>query len=181
MKKKIAVSIGCLVMAGMAGCAYAPDDDDDSGTWGRMWESAEYALAPNTRWTCLYYYEYGAPWAPVLYMKIFPDSHRIQFIQYKDGEAAYDQHPTINHDRIVTEEKWNWIAGQLEQAGVVRWKTFYELASSMTDGTQWGIRFLDGSNVVGKVEGYSAWPKNFKAFEAIMDSFGTEEKAASPR
>ena len=173
MKKNIATSIGCLMMAGMLGCAYAPDDD--LGYRDGMWESAQYALAPKAQWTCLYYYEYGAPWAPVLYMHISPDSHRVKFIRFEDGKAAYERQPTINHDRIVTEEEWNWIAGQLDQAGVVRWKTFYGLECHITDGTCWGLSFLDGTNVVGKVEGYSARPKKFKAFEAILDAFGVAQ------
>ena len=30
---------------------------------------------------------------------------------------------------------------------------------------------LDGSNIVGQAEGYAVWPKNFQAFQAIVDAF----------
>ena len=49
-------------------------------------------------------------------------------------------------------------------------------------------------NVVGKVNGYNAWPKDFEAFRAILDAFGgaqggscvvfpkaTKEKVDSPQ
>ena len=189
MKKNMAMAIGCLVMAGMLGCAYEPDYDScESGYPIR--ESPQCALAPNARWTCLHYYNWG-PWGPSLDMRIFPDSHRIQFTQTELGKES----PTINHDRIATADEWDWIAGQLELAGVSRWKTSYRPDRvEVLDGVAWHLEFLDGSNVVGKVYGDNAWPQNFEAFRAILDAFGgaqggscvvfpkaTKEKVDSPQ
>ena len=186
MKKNIAMSIGCLMLAGMLGCVY-----DDSYEFGYpIRESAQYALAPNTRWTSLHYSDWG-PWGPFLDMRIFPDSHRIKFTVVELGKES----PTINLDRIATADEWCWIAGQLEQAEVSRWKTSYEPKGvEVLDGVTWHSEFLDGTNVVGKVFGDNAWPKNFKAFDAILEAFGaaqsgscyvfpktTKEKADSPR
>ena len=81
-----------------------------------------------------------------------------------------------------------------EKVGVSHWKTSYEPDGvEVLDGVVWHVEFLDGSNVVGKVYGYNAWPKNFKEFQAILDAFGdvqsgscyvfpktTKDKAASP-
>jgi hypothetical protein len=35
---------------------------------------------------------------------------------------------------------------------------------------------LDGSNIVGQAEGYAVWPKNFQAFQAIVDAFDVVPK-----
>jgi len=35
---------------------------------------------------------------------------------------------------------------------------------------------LDGSNIVGQAEGYAVWPKNFQAFQAIVDAFDVVQK-----
>ena len=42
-------------------------------------------------------------------------------------------------------------------------------------------KFLDGSNVVGMVEGYNAWPKNFKAFQSILNAFDATPPVNSSR
>ncbi len=188
MKKNMAVSIGCLMMVGMLGCAYAPDEDFGIGYPIR--ESPQYAIAPNTRGTSLHYYDWS-PWGPFPDLRIYPDSHRIQFSVVELGQES----PMVNHDRIATADEWRWIAGQLEKAGVSRWKQSYEPDGvEVFDGVTWLLEFLDGSNVVGKVSGYNAWPKNFKDFQSILDAFGvargdacyvfpksTKEKAASSR
>ena len=189
MKKKIAMSIGCLVLAGMLGCAYAPDYDSYEFGYP-IRESPQYALAPNARWTCLHYYDWG-PWGPFLDMWIFPDTHRIKFTQRFLG----NKRPTVNYDHVATADEWRWIAGQLEKAGAPRWKTSYRPDGvEVLDGIVWHLEFLDGSNVVGKVNGYNAWPKDFEAFRAILDAFGgaqggscvvfpkaTKEKVDSPQ
>ena len=195
VKKNMAMSIGCLVMAGMLGCAYEPYDDfPDYASYELGYpirESPQYALAPNTRWSSLHYYYDGTPWGPFLDMWIFLDSHRIQFTQVEREKES----PKISHNRIATADEWRWIAGQLEEAGFSRWKTSYQPGGGfgVLDGAAWYLEFLDGSNVVGKVHGYNAGPKDFDAFQAILDAFDaaqmgscvvfpktTEEKAASP-
>ena len=35
---------------------------------------------------------------------------------------------------------------------------------------------LDGSNIVGQAEGFAVWPKNFQAFQAIVDAFDVVQK-----
>lgn len=179
----------CLMLVAIAGCAYAPDDDSYEFGYP-LRESPQYALAPNTRWTGLHYSISGV-WGPTSDLWIFPDSHRIQFTKVELGKES----PTVSYDRIVTADEWRWIAGQLELAGVSRWKTSYQPDDvDVLDGVGWHLEFLDGSNVVGKVNGYNAWPENFKAFKAILDVFGiaqrdscvvfpraTKEKAGSPQ
>ena len=189
MKKNIAISVGCLVMTGMLGCAYEPNYD--SYEYGYpIRESEQCALAPDVRWTSLHYYNWS-PWGPFLDMWIFPDTHRIKFTQRFLG----DERPPINHDRVATADEWNWIAGQLEKAGVSRWKTSYRPDGvEVLDGVVWNLEFLDGTNVVGKATGYNAWPKDFNALRAILDAFDlaengscvvfpktTKEKAVSPQ
>ena len=180
--------IVCAALAVVAGCAYLPEDDCEFMYPIR--ESPQYALAPNTRWTCLRYYSWS-PWGPFPDMRIFTDSHRIQFTLNELGRAS----PRIKHDRIATADEWRWITGQLEKAGVTRWKKSYRPDGvEVLDGVVWHVEFLDGSNVVGKVYGYNAWPKKFKEFQAILDAFGdaqsgscyvfpkaTKDKAVSPR
>ena len=95
MKKNMAMSIGCLVLAGMLGCAYAPDYDSYEFGYP-IRESEQCALAPDARWTSLHYYNWG-PWGPFLDMWIFPDTHRIKFTQRFLG----DKRPPINHDGIA--------------------------------------------------------------------------------
>ena len=177
-----------VMLAAIAGCAYEPDED--LGFESPIRESPQYALAPNTRWTSLHYYNWS-PGGPNLDMRIFLDSHRIQFTRVELGKES----PTINHNRIATADEWRWIVGQLKKAGGSRWKQSYEPDGvEVLDGVAWHLEFLDGSNVVGKVFGYNAWPKNFKDFQSILDAFGvarsgsclvspkaTEEKAALPR
>ena len=189
MKKNMAMSIGCLVMAGMLGCAYDPDYSSCELGYP-IQESQQYALAPNTRWTCLHYHDWG-PWGPFLDMRIFPDSHRVQFTRVEFGKES----PTIKHDRIATADEWRWIAGQLEKAEVSRWKTSYQPDGvEVLDGVGWTLEFLNGTNVVGETTGYNAWPKDFNAFRAILDAFDlaengscvvfpktTKEKGAEPK
>ena len=160
----------CGMLAGIAGCVYAPDCDTPFGY--PVDESLRYALAPNARWTSLRYSE----WTPlsekgVWEFRILRDSHQIQYIKFDDGWVM--KRPRIVSDLKVTADKWNWIAGQLEKAGVSRWKTSYQPGGGVKifDGTIWTLEFLNGSNVVGKVQGDNAWPKNFKAFQAIVDAF----------
>lgn len=169
MKKNIAISVGCLVMTGMLGCAYEPNYD--SYEYGYpIRESEQCALAPDVRWTSLHYYNWS-PWGPFLDMWIFPDTHRIKFTQRFLG----DERPPINHDRVATADEWRWIAGQLGKAGVSRWKKSYQPDGvEVLDGVGWTLEFLDGTNVVGKADGDNAWPKNFKDFQAILDVFGIE-------
>lgn len=159
------------MLAGIAGCVYAPDCDTTFGY--PVDESSEYALAPNARWTSLRYNK----WTPlskegVWEMRILLDSHRIQFVKFDDGWMM--ERPRIVSDHKVTADKWNWIAGQLKEAGVSRWKTSYQPGGGVEifDGTFWTLEFLNGSNVVGKAQGDNAWPKNFRAFLAIADAFG---------
>ena len=189
MKKNMVMSIGCLMLAGLLGCAYEPDNDRGLGY--RIRESPQYALAPNARWTCLHYCFDGGRWGSFLDMQIFLDSHRIKFTRV---EPWLESHK-ISHDRIVTEDEWRWIVGQLEKAGVSRWKKSYHPDGVVVvDGVAWYLEFLDGSNIVGEVIGDNAWPKNFNAFRAIVNAFdvapnsscvviqkATEEKATSPQ
>ena len=177
MKKNMAMSIGCLVMAGMLGCAYGPDYSSCEFGYP-IQESQQYTLAPNARWTCLHYHDWG-PWGPFLDMRIFPDSHRVQFTRVEFGE----ERPTIKHDRIATADEWAWIAGQLEKADVSHWKTSYVPGGGVMvfDGTTWHLEFLDGSNVVGNVDAYNAWPKNFKAFQSILNAFDATPPVNSSR
>ncbi len=179
----------CLMLSAIAGCAYAPDDDSCEFGYP-IRESPQYALAPNTRWTGLHY-SISDVFGPTSDLWIFLDSHRIHFTRVDLGT----ERPTVNHDRIATADEWRWIAGQLEKAGVSRWKTSYEPDGvEVFDGVGWTLEFLNGSNVVGKVYGDNAWPKNFTAFQAILDTFGIaqsgscfvfpktrKEKAASPQ
>ena len=158
-----------MLLAVIAGCAYAPDYDILGYP---VDESSKYALAPNARWTSLRYNE----WTPlnkegVWEMRILLDGHRIQFVKFDDGWGM--ERPRIVSDQKVTADNWNWIAGKLEEAGVSRWKTSYQPGGGVEifDGTFWSLRFLDGSNVVGKAVGSNAWPKNFKAVLAIVDAF----------
>ena len=190
MKKNMAMSIGCLVMAGMLGCAHDPDYSSCELGYP-VQESPQYALAPNTRWSSLHYYYDGTPWGPFLDMGIFLDSHRIQFTQVEREKES----PKISHNRIATADEWRWIAGQLEKAGVTRWKKSYNPDGvAIIDGVAWYLEFLDGSNVVGGTHGDNAWPKNFNAFRSIVNAFDidpssscvvipktTEEKVASPK
>ena len=157
------------MLAGIAGCAYDPDY---SNSGYPVDESSKYVLAPNTRWTSLRYNE----WTPlskegVWEMRILLDGHRIQFVKFDDGWGM--ERPRIVSDQKVTADNWNWIAGKLEEAGVSRWKTFYQPGGGVEvfDGTFWSLKFLDGSNVVGKAVGSNAWPKNFKAVLDIVDAF----------
>lgn len=177
MKKNIAMSIGCLLMAGMLGCAYDPDYSSCELGYP-VQESQQYALAPNARWTCLHYHD-GGPWGPFLDMRIFPDSHRIQFTRAEFKKKS----PTVNHDRVATADEWAWIAGQLEKADVSHWKTSYVPGGGVMifDGTTWHLEFLDGTNVVGNVDGYNAWPKNFKAFQSILNAFDASPAVNSTR
>ena len=177
MKKNMAMSIGCLVLTGMLGCAYGPDYSSCEFGYP-IQESQQCALAPNTRWTCLHYHD-GGPWGPFLDMRIFPDSHRVQFTRVEFGKES----PTIKHDRIATADEWAWIAGQLEKADVSHWKTSYVPGGGVMifDGTTWHLEFLDGSNVVGNVDAYNAWPKNFKAFQAILNAFDASPAVNSTR
>ena len=193
MKKKIAMTIGCLMLAAIAGCAYAPDDDSDEFGYP-VRESPQYALAPNTRWTSIRY----GQWAPlsvegVWEMRILLDSHRIQTVRFDDGWGM--RRPRIVKDNLLATNEWRWVVGQLEQAEVSRWKTSYQPDGvEIFDGVAWYLEFLDGTNVVGKVCGDNAWPKKFKAFQAILDTRdvaqggscfvspkAAEEKAASPQ
>ena len=160
----------CGVLARIAGCKYEPDCDTPFGY--PVDESSEYALAPNARWTSLRYNQ----WTPlnvegVWEMRILLDSHRIQFVKFDDGWGM--ERPRIVSDQEVSADKWTWIVGKLEEAGVSRWKTSYWPGGgvSVLDGTGWTLEFMDGSNVVGKAAGSNAWPKNFKAFLAIVDAF----------
>ena len=50
----------CLMLAAIAGCAYAPDDDSDEFEYP-IRESPQYALAPNARWTSIRY----GQWTPL--------------------------------------------------------------------------------------------------------------------
>ena len=163
------MSIGCLVLAAIAGCAYAPDDDFYKFGYP-IRESPQYALAPNARWTGLHYC-IGDVFGPTSDLWIFLDSHRIQFTQCPPGE----ERPTVNHAHVATADEWRWIAGQLGKAGVSRWKKSYQPDGvEVLDGVGWTLEFLDGTNVVGKADGDNAWPKNFKDFQAILDVFGIE-------
>ena len=178
----------CLMLVAIAGCAYAPDDDSYEFGYP-IRESPQYALAPNARWTGLHY-RISDVFGPESDLWIYLDSHRMHFTRVDLGANS----PTLNHDRIATADEWRWIAGQLELAGVSRWKTSYEPDGvEVLDGVVWHLEFLNGSNVVGKLHGYNAWPKDFEAFQAILDTFGiaqsgscfvfprtTEEKVASP-
>ena len=158
--------IVCAALTVIAGCAYMPEDDCEFMYPIR--ESPQYALAPKARWTCLHYDKWS-PWGPFPDLRIFPDSHRIQFTLVELGKES----PTIKYDRIVTADEWRWIAGQLEKADFSHWKKSYEPDGvEVLDGVGWDLEFLDGSNVVGKVHGYNAWPKKFKEFQAILDAFG---------
>ena len=169
MKKKIAISVGCLVLAGLLGCAYAPDDDSYEFGYP-IRESPRYALVPNTRWTGLHY-SIDNVFGPTSDLWIFLDSHRILFTRRPLGA----ERPTVNHDHVATADEWRWIAGQLEKAEVARWKKSYEPDGvEIFDGVGWTLEFLDGTNVVGKADGDNAWPKNFKDFQAILDVFGVE-------
>ena len=188
MMKNMAMSIGCLMMAGMLGCVYAPEDEFGLGY--PVAESPQYALAPNTRWTCL---RYGIDdvFGPRSDVWIYMDSHRILFTKKPLGA----ERPTVVKDHIATADEWRWMVRQLKKAGVSRWKQSYEPDGvEVLDGVAWHLEFLDGSNVVGKVFGYNDWPKSFKDFQPILDAFGvtrrgsslvspmvTEEKTASPR
>ena len=188
MKKKIAMSIGCLMMAGMLGCVYAPDEN--LGLEYPVAESPQYALAPNTRWTCLRYSIVDV-FGPTSYLWIYMDSHRVLFTRKPLGA----ERPTVVNDHIATADEWRWIAGQLEKAGIARWKTSYQPDGvDVLDGVGWTLEFLNGTNVVGETTGYNAWPKNFKEFQSVLDTFGiawsgscyvsptaTEEKTASPQ
>ena len=187
-KKKMAMSIGCLMMAGMLGCVYAPEDEFGLGY--PVAESPQYALAPNTRWTCLRY-RISSVWGPASDLRIYMDSHRILFTQRPLGA----ERPTVIDDHIATADEWRWIAGQLEKAGVARWKKSYQPEGvEVFDGVDWHLEFLDGTNVVGQVYGDNAWPKKFKDFKSILDTYGiawgdscyispkaTEEKSTSPK
>ena len=169
MKMKMAMSIVCLAMVGMLGCAYAPEDD--LGLGYPVAESPKYALAPNARWTSIRY----GQWTPlsvegVWEMRILMDSHRIQTVRFDDGWGM--KRPRIVKENILATNEWLWIVGQLEQAEVSRWKTSYQPGEGVEilDGVSWHLEFVDGTNVVGKVVGYNAWPKKFKAFQAILDT-----------
>lgn len=170
MKKVKKALLLWAMLAGIAGCVYAPDCDNPFGY--PVDESSKYALAPNARWTSLRYNE----WTPlsregVWEMRILRDSHQIQYVKFDDGWRM--KCPRIVSDLKVTADKWSWITGQLEKAGVSRWKTFYQPGGGVEifDGTLWTLEFLNGTNVVGQVQGDNAWPKNFKAFLAIADVF----------
>ncbi len=170
MKKSIAISIGCLMVAAIAGCKYGPDYIDPFGC--PVEESSKYALAPNTRWTSLRYGECPVlSKAGVWELRILKDGHRVQFVKFDDDWAM--ERPRIVKDSILASDEWSWVARQLEQADVTRWKTFYQPARGVVilDGTSWYLKFMDGSNVVGKVTGWNAWPRNFKAFKSILDAF----------
>ena len=193
MKMKMAMSIVCLAMVGMLGCAYAPEDD--LGLGYPVAESSKYALAPNVRWTSIRY----GQWTPlsvegVWEIRILMDSHRIQTVRFDDGWGM--ERPRIVKENILATNEWLWIVGQLEQAEVSRWKTSYQPGegAEIFDGVSWHLEFVNGTNVVGKVVGYNAWPKKFKAFQVILDTLdviqggscyvsptATEEKAASPQ
>ena len=95
----------CAMLAVIAGCAYMPEDDCEFMYPIR--ESPQYALAPKARWTCLHYDKWS-PWGPFPDLRIFPDSHRIQFTLVELGKES----PTIKYDCIVTADEWRWIAGQ---------------------------------------------------------------------
>ncbi len=188
MTKRMAMSIGCLMLAGVLGCVYAPDDN--LGLGYPVAESQQYALASNTRWTCLRYSIVDV-FGPTSYLWIYMDSHRILFTRKPLGA----ERPTVVKDHITTADVWRWIAGQLEKAEVSRWKTSYQPDGvEVLDGVVWTLEFLDGTNVVGKTTGDNAWPKKFKAFQVILDTLdviqggscyvsptATEEKAASPQ
>ena len=76
MKKSIAISIGYLMVAAIAGCKYGPDYIDPFGC--PVEESSKYALAPNTRWTSLRYGECPVlSKAGVWELRILKDGHRV--------------------------------------------------------------------------------------------------------
>ena len=157
------------MVVGFSGCVYAVDMSKYDCP---VRVSSKYALAPNAQWTSLHYC--GArEWNPALSMEVFRDSHRVRFLQF---DLDMERSSTI-YDGIVTADKWNWIASQLEQAGVSRWKAPYLPSEDIPDkGAAWFLELLDGSNIVGEVEGYAVRPKNFKAFQSILDAFDIVQK-----
>ena len=174
MKKKMVMSIGCLMLAVIVGCAYAPEDD--LGLGYPVAESPQYALAPNARWTSIRY----GQWTPlsvegVWEMRILMDSHRIQTVRFDDGWGM--ERPRIVKDNLLATNEWLWVVGQLEQAEVSRWKKSYEPGKGVEilDGAFWHLEFLNGDKSVGKVVGRNAWPKKFKAFKAILDTLDVDQ------
>ena len=105
-------------------------------------------------------------------MRILMDSHRIQTVRFDDGWGM--KRPRVVKENILATNEWHWIVWQLEQAEVSRWKTSYQPGEGVEilDGVSWHLEFVDGTNVVGKTTGDNAWPKNFKDFQSILDTFG---------